>query len=50
MPIQKLRQQPASVLVVAPVARIARQPVSKVVDELGYRLLRLAVLDLLRFG
>ena len=50
VPVQKLRQQPAPVLVVAPVARIVRQLGGKLVDELVYRLLRLAVLNLFRFG
>ena len=44
MPVQELRQQPASALGVVPVSRIVRQPGGKRVDELVYRLLRLAVL------
>ena len=49
MPIQKLRQQPASALGVVPVSSIVRQPGGKLVDDLVYRLLRGAFLDLLRF-
>ena len=48
VPVQELRQQPAPALVVARTFDIVGQPAGKRGDEPVYRLLRLAVLSLLR--